>query len=307
VALTPRGARCPHCAPHAARWQAHLHRGTAISPAVATAVPASAARAVVAAPDAISKKCEKPVSTEGFHRDFRLYQISDFQGPRASPSGESRAVRQRRAETLLGAGRMGRGCAAGGWMRLVLVAVWVAGAVQALMGAAPARRPAGGRALFVEQAGGHLLSRSNSRESVLCPEDPHGPWRRKDGAARVPADPTAPSARRPSTLLFVEHDRAPVDLTAALALPEDPHGVCRFKDSVSQRRRHLQGFNDEYWDETTVSYIHFVMDTLEREKHLLLTRPDGANTFLLSRRAWMNLQQPPASPPSASPRRSATL
>jgi len=176
--------------------------------------------------------------------------------------------------------------ATGRWMRVVLVALMgvAATAEQAVPSATGARRHGGRRALFVEQAA--LLSRSPSRESLLCTEDLHGPWRRKDAAFRVQQEPAATGVRRhASTLVFVEqHSR---DLTSALALPEEPHGVCRLKESVSERRRHLQGFNDEYGDETTMPYIHFVMDALEREKQSLQMRPDGVNIFLLSRRAWV--------------------
>jgi len=174
--------------------------------------------------------------------------------------------------------------ATGIWMRVVMVAVmWVAAtAEQAVPSATGARRHGVRRALFVEQAA--LLSRSPSRESLLCTEDLQGPWRRKDAALRLQQQPAATGVRRhASTLVFVEQH----DLASALALPEEPHGVCRLKESVSERRRHLQGFNDEYGDETTMPYIHFVMDALEREKQSLQLRPDGVNIFLLSRRAWV--------------------
>jgi hypothetical protein len=179
--------------------------------------------------------------------------------------------------------------ATGIWMRVVMVAVmWVAAtAEQAVPSATGARRHGVRRALFVEQAA--LLSRSPSRESLLCTEDLQGPWRRKDAALRLQQQPAATGVRRhASTLVFVEQH----DLASALALPEEPHGVCRLKESVSERRRHLQGFNDEYGDETTMPYIHFVMDALEREKQSLQLRPDGVNMFLLSRRAWVKQGHP---------------
>jgi hypothetical protein len=47
-----------------------------------------------------------------------------------------------------------------------------------------------------------------------------------------------------------------------------PKEVCRLKDSIFRRRRHIQETN-KHGDETSASYLHFVMDTLENEQVLL--------------------------------------